>query len=109
MENNEHKEGGGMCKGMMCEGHGGMQGKSCCGWGRTHRFVFLRVILGIAILAAVFAGGVKLGEFKERIGGAGGYGWNGTRGVRMHDYLYGPQMMRGFYDYSSPKSTTAPR
>ncbi len=64
------------CK-NMCRGCGMMGGKMGCGGIRGH--FFLRMILGLFILAVVFAAGVKLGELK----------------VTIEEGLYGYQMMRG--------------
>lgn len=60
--------------------------KTCkmCGhgrWGCCHRFFWLRLVLGLIILAAVFCIGVKIGEFKGEFG-------------RDFDRFGGRQMMR---------------
>lgn len=93
---------GGECEGceMGCGGHGmgcqRMYGMGC----RGHHHL-LRWILGIAILAIVFVGGIKLGEFKERMTG-GSYG--SERGYNMMQrgynnapevYYYRTGMMQG--------------
>ena len=58
--------------------------KSCkmCGrgmWGCCHRFFWLRLVLGLIILAVVFCVGVKVGEFK----GAFGRGFGRQGGYNM--------------------------
>ena len=62
--------------------------KLCCGGGRH---IFLRWILGILILVAVFSLGIKVGEFKSLVDG--GYGGRFER--NRH---YGAPMM--FYGYA---------
>jgi hypothetical protein len=60
-------------KPWMMHGHG-----MCCG----HRHFWLRWLLGLIILAAVFCVGVKVGEFK----GEFGRGFGGYRGHQMMRY-----------------------
>ncbi|OGN28178.1 MAG: hypothetical protein A3A33_02375 [Candidatus Yanofskybacteria bacterium RIFCSPLOWO2_01_FULL_49_25] len=56
---------------------------NCTHWGGGHhRFLLIRVILGLIILGIVFCVGVKVGEFKER------FGFNGD------DFSRGHSMMR---------------
>jgi len=62
-----------------------MHGHGMCGCGCGHRHFWLRWLLGIIILAAVFCVGVKVGEFK----GAFGRGLGGSRGRQMMRYYPG--------------------
>jgi hypothetical protein len=57
------------CNCPCCRIHGMMHGKMCCGGKSGHRFMILRVILLLAILACIFSFGVKLGEFKSNLYG----------------------------------------
>jgi len=66
------------CSGQCCHGHGGMGG-----WNHQ-RYTILRWMLGALILAAVFAIGVKVGEFKMLF--ADHYrGYGNMRGNMMYD------------------------
>ena len=56
-------------------------GMSGCGCGHRH-FFWLRLLLGLIILAIVFCVGVKVGEFK----GAFGRGFNNNKGRQMMRY-----------------------
>ena len=54
----------------------GMVCTCCTHWGgrHGHRFILLRILLGLALVAIVFGIGVKVGELKERFGlGRGGF------------------------------------
>ena len=73
-----------MCgHGMCCHGH--------------HRFFWLRWLLGIIILAAVFGIGVKVGEFKGEFGSQG----FGRHGGNMMYQRQGVPMMR-VYNQAQP-------
>lgn len=68
------------CRCFWCQGQGTC--KMWCGGGGHHRL--LRWLIGILILIAVFAVGVKLGELKASLGSGCGYGFprmmHGQRG-----------------------------
>jgi hypothetical protein len=78
------------------------------------KFMALRIILALGILAIVFCAGAALGRFGERMEGRGGYGrhmnrWNG--GTMMYGFdngQYGPGMM--YFNQAIPSKTapTAP-
>jgi hypothetical protein len=112
-----HPEG---CRCMLCRGCGGMgKGKCCFGMcGGGHRFIILRIIIGIIILIFVFALGVKLGELKASLVGSsygyptmGGGSWGyGRRGMMYQGNGYGPGMMnRGGWGTTQQQSTTTLR
>ncbi len=104
-ENNYMSREDGECSGNRCDygrcgyGHmclmcGGMR-RRC---GRGHYFA-LRLLLGIIILVAVFAGAFKLGELRAIMYGSGiyGYGYDHPMmwyGADSQGYGYGPGMMR---------------
>jgi len=74
------------------------RGKMTCGNWHWHRFFLLKLLIGIIILVAVFAVGVKVGELKGAFGR--GYGYYGRQGrhYMMPSPYYGqpyPQMMQG--------------
>ncbi len=80
------------------------------------RFMALRVILALGILAIVFCAGAAVGRFGERFGGHNRYGrhmqrWDG-RGDMMYQYdgpSYGPGPdMMYFNQAVPPKTLTAP-
>lgn len=98
------------CKCFMCQGR-----CMCRGWhGRGH--FFLRVVLGLIILVAVFAVGVKVGELRKGVFGRGYGGRHGYYNMMpygMSPYYYGqpypggsqyPQMMQrpGYGTSTSP-------
>lgn len=62
-----------------------------CGGHKFNKFFLLRILIALAILAVVFAFGIKLGELKGSLQGdlrdRGYYGHE-----RMMDYRYYPQM-----------------
>jgi hypothetical protein len=86
----EYPEG---CKCFIC------RGKMACGNWHWHRFVLLKLLIGIIILIAVFAAGVKIGELKSTLG-RGGYG---RHGYNMMQPYYG-QPYRGMMQW--PKAST---
>jgi hypothetical protein len=59
MPNNNNQKACRFCGGQNC----------FCG----RRFLWLRLLLGVIVLAAVFCIGVKVGEFKAEFRGRGGY------------------------------------
>ena len=69
----------------------GMVCTCCTHWGGgRHRFILLRILLGLALIAIVFCVGVKVGQFKERFGlGRNGSGshWRMQYGP-MSNYNY---------------------
>ena len=67
-----------------------MCGHGMCGCGH-HRFFWLRIVLGVIILAAIFCIGIKIGELKSRFGQ--GFGRRG--GYNMMYYPSRP-MMRAY-------------
>lgn len=69
MENENKKEESEGCNCMCCKARGMMHGKMFHGGMGHHRFMFLRVILLLVILACIFSFGVKLGEFKSDLYG----------------------------------------
>ena len=77
------------------EGHYHGMGKGMCHCGFGHRYVLLRWLLGIIILAMVFCLGVKIGEFKGSFGGEfGGYGsYHGHHRMMKQPMYYGGYMM----------------
>lgn len=87
--------------------------KSCkmCGTGMCchgHRHFWLRWLLGIIILAAIFCIGVKIGEFK----GAFGRDYDNQQGYMMRQRGYPLNqpwgMMRQGVPAAQPSATTTP-
>ena len=70
-----------------------MCGHGMCGCGH-HRHFWLRWLLGLIILAAVFCIGVKVGEFK----GEFGRGFGGYKGHQMMRYYPGQAYPLGMPD-----------
>lgn len=85
------------------EGHGGSCMSNC--WS-GHKFIWVRVLLGLLIVAFVFSAGVMIG----RLGGRGHY----RSGMYMHggNYGYGYRMMGGYqpmmYQFQSGTPVTIP-
>jgi len=88
-----------------CDSHGGCRGHRC--WG--HKYVWLRILLMVAILGITFCVGYKLGEFRGEFG-YGSYGGGHGHGNMMYRGDFGERGMPMMYYWNksvSPTSTSA--
>ena len=101
MENKNGMRGCG-CESEGCNCGGGTKG-CMCGWCRGGRHHVMKIAIVLIVLAVTFWAGVKIGELKAYLHGAG-YGRQGMMrftGTSDGGYGAGGGMMRGYWDNSA--------
>ena len=102
-EKNNHVREDGCGSGSDGCNCGGMRGCGY-GWCRGGRHHLMKIAIGLIVLAVTFWAGVKIGELKAYLSGAGyggRYGMMRLYGNSDGGYGAGGAMMRGYFDNSA--------